>query len=809
MKNITVYLLLPALFFATLSAGEEVAATSSEHMSIEEKLAKMGSNHAQPHSSSDQGSPSTQILQRLSQIRHELKDKYNQTQALIEEEESEEKCLELLEEINILRTELAELEKKWRILQSEEIQKDSEACGIWQNEETSISELVMEYGSSEYLYVIPPDVAAIKLNLQSALLIPRESWAALIETIFKHNGIGVKEINPYAKQLYLLKQDCITFTSILVDKEQLAFVEKRERIAFVYSPPVAQLKQAFYFMERFRDPKTTFVYQVGAKIAIVGFQEEVKRLVSLCDNVWENGGDKIVRVVTSSKLQAEEMIKILKSYFGGLSDPSRSIITMKGGHDLSATSLASESGIILIGEKGLVEKGEAVIRETENQVSDPSELTVFWHTCSHSNPTDLAEVLDRVYSSLINTSMEIPSEVGSGQKDPQFGQGAEEPEEEDIEQGLYNPPLERVKPWSTRLVKPREKKVDPDETKIKSGNFIPYPSTGSILMVIRKDMVGKIKEVIRRLDIPKRMVEIEVLMVERRLKNTTRIGINILKLGSTAENINQLGGEYFGDGTKATRGLLEFIYSGTKNESFPAIDLTYNFLLSQEDIRVTAAPSVITINQSPAIIAITDQISINNGASPVQTNNGFVFKDSYERADFGITIKLTPTVHEPEIGDPDGQVYVTLENDISFETIKRLDGGENHKPDVHKRQVKNQVRIPDGQTIILGGLKSKNQEDRNEKIPFLGEIPGFGKLFGTNLLTDTSGEMFIFIKPKVVHDPKTDLIQMREEKLKARPGDSQYFLDRIAESRKKSAERTFKRSWNMFFGMRDDATVKL
>ncbi len=789
-----------------LCASEEDRLTP---MSIEEKLSMVGANPPQNSPSEDQVGSSSQILQRLSQVRHDLREKYIRSQQLIEKSASEDQSLELLDEINELRSELIELEQMWRSLQSQEIQKDSEASGIWQNEETSISELVMEYGSSDYLYVIPPEVAVLKLNLHSALLIPRDSWSSLIEAIFKHNGIGVKEINPYVKQLYLLKQDFITFSSIIVEKEQLAFFEKRERIAFVYSPPIAQLKQAFYFIERFRDPKTTFVYQAGAKIAIVGFQEEVKRLVNLCDNVWENGGDKVVRVVTSSKLQSEEMIKVLKSYFGGLSDPSRSIITMKGGHDLTATPLASESGIILIGEKALVEKAEAVVRETECQVSDPSELTVFWHTCSHSNPTDLADVLDRVYTSLIHTAMEIPSEEGMVTKDPHFGEGVTDSGDDDIEQGLYNPPLERVKPWSTRLGRSKEKKNDTDELKIKSGNFIPYPSTGSILMVIRKDMVGKIKEVIRRLDIPKRMVEIEVLMVERRLKNTARSGINILKLGSAADNINQLGAEFYGDGTKAMKGLFEFIYSGTKNVHFPAIDLSYNFLLSQEDIRVTAAPSVITINQSPAIISITDQISINNGASPVQTNNGFVFKDSYERADFGITIKLTPTVHEPEIGDADGQIYVTLENDISFETIKRLDGGENHKPDVHKRQVKNQVRIPDGQTVILGGLKSKNQEDKTDKIPFLGEIPGFGKLFGTNLLTDTSGEMFIFIKPRVVHDPKTDLIQLREEKLRARPGDIQGYLDRIAESRKKSSERTFKRSWNMFFGMREDGTVKL
>ena len=798
-----------SLFLFAVSVITSQTLIAQEQIStIEERLLKLESTKASP--SEEEGSfSSAQILTKIAQIRSDLKDKYQFSEELLEESASENKFKELLEEINLLKRDLNYYEATWRKIQAEEIQKDAEGFGVWQNEETTISELVMEYGSPEFLYVISPEVASLKLNVHSALFIPRESWASLMETIFKHNGIGVKQINPYTKFLYLLKQEYISFSAIVCEKEKLSILENRERIAFIYSPPVAQLKQAYYFIERFRDPKTTFVYQVGAKIAIVGFVEEIKRMVSMCENVWENEGAKSVKVVTSSKLQAEEMIKILKSYFGSLSDPSRSIISLKGGHDLSATPLASDSGMILIGEPSLVEKAESVIRETERQVSDPSELTVFWHTCSHSNPNDLAEVLDRVYSSLINTTMELSNEAPSNLPREAYHAG-ENDVDDDLDDGLYRPPVERVKPWSTRLSKPKEKQSQQkEEPKLKSGNFIPSPSTGSILMVIRKDMVGKIKEVIRRLDIPKRMVEIEVLMVERRLKNTSRSGVNILRLGTTAKNVNQFGIDYHGDGVKASRGLFEFIYSGIKNTTFPAIDLSYNFLLSQEDIRVTAAPSVITINQTPALIAITDQISINNGASPIQTNNGFVFKDSFERADFGITIKLTPTVHEPELDDPEAMVYVTLENDISFETIKRLDGGENHKPDVHKRQVKNQVRIADGQTIILGGLKNKSQEDKNDKIPFLGEIPGFGKLFGTNLLGDSSGEMFIFIKPKVVHDPKTDLIQMREEKLKARPGDTQAFLDRIAESRKNCSEKVFKRSWDLLFGMREDGTVNL
>src|SRR5690606_17153980 len=97
---------------------------------------------------------------------------------------------------------------------------------------------------------------------------------------------------------------------------QLAAIDDKERIAFVYSPAVENVKNAFYFLERFRDPKSTFIYQVGSKIAIVGFKEDVKKLITLCDNVWEESEEKITKVVATSKFSADELTKILKSYFG-------------------------------------------------------------------------------------------------------------------------------------------------------------------------------------------------------------------------------------------------------------------------------------------------------------------------------------------------------------------------------------------------------------------------------------------------------------------------------------------------------------
>jgi general secretion pathway protein D len=741
----------------------------------------------------------------FSSYRKELREKYDEAYILVEEGAGEEEFHELLEEINEVRGSLAKAEERFRENQVKEITAESEPYGIWTMDDITISQLVMEYASQDFLYIIPPEVATMKLSIHSALMIPRESWSALLEAIFKQNGIGLKEINSYTKQLYLLKQDFLAVTAVTTRECELKSLDAKTRVAFVYSPHVENLKAAFYFLERFRDPKTTFVYQVGTKIAIVGFRDDIQRLVQLCNNVWEVEDEKITKVITSSKIQPEEMSKILKTYFGGLSDAGRSLVSAKGGNDLSVLPLVQEGGIVLIGNKKIIERAEAIIRSTESQVDDPFELTVFWYTCSHASPTELAEVLEQVYTSLNCCGVEgseSGDRSGEGSDLPFPGEmPAQPPHGAEGMDGYPNGTMAKNWHYTARKIDDKGNAVKPVEEAApkRQATFIPHPTTGSVLMVVRKDLLGKIKEVVKKLDIPKRMVEIEVLLCERRVHNTTKSGINLLKIGSGAKNQNIIGADYEGADTSVKKGIFEFFYSATKTKNLPAFDVTYNFLLSQDDVRVTASPSVVTINHVPATIAITDEISISNGASPVDTNAGVIFKESFDRATFGITLTLTPTVHEPEADDETGQLYVTLENEISFETIK----GEirsNYKPDVHKRQVKNQVRIADGQTIILGGLKSRTTEDRTEKIPLLGELPGIGKVFGTWALNDISNEMFIFIKPKVIQDPKRDLLRIREERLRQRPGDTEYLLAKICDARKKRESARFKRSFELIFG---------
>ena len=271
--------------------------------------------------------------------------------------------------------------------------------------------------------------------------------------------------------------------------------------------------------------------------------------------------------------------------------------------------------------------------------------------------------------------------------------------------------------------------------------------------------------------------------------------MNLLKVDTTHNDI-----QYTSLFTPSGRGVFEYLFSSSQGK-FPTLNFAYNFLMTQENVQFHAAPSVVTVNQSPATINIVQEISINNGAAPINTNEGIAFEQSYTRTQYGITIIMTPTIHSALEGeDPfslEEKSAVTLQTNISFDTPRSLGG--NDRPVVERRHIENEVRVADGETVIIGGLRRKTTQDNEEKIPFLGEIPGFGKLFGSVELTDRNTEIFFFITPHIIPDPQEAFERQRVELLNKRPGDIPEFLERKVAAQDKESRKFFERSLKLFF----------
>ena len=740
------------------------------------------------------------LNKNLRNLKEQLQEKYELVNQYHQDQESDEAYQILLKEVNEIRFEMIDLEKKWRDLAISEGKNDDEGYALWDQDEISLSHLVMEYGSSDYLYVIPPEMITMKLHMHSSLPIPRESWSELLEIILLQSGIGIKQLGPFTRQLYLLKQDLIAVDRIISKKADLVKVPNKARVVYIFSPLPERIGGVCQFFERFRDPKTTFVYQVGYKIAMISTKEEVEKLLTLHDAVWEKENQKVTKVVPLKRISSMEMEQIVKSYFGNHTQAPRISLNKGEGEDLILIPLKSEASLAFIGLKDVVERAEKLVKEIEGQVEDPKEMVVYWYTCRHSDPFDIAEVLEKIYLSLIYSKAEGEGEVKSELLEKNSSAKPIQDPAPQLSPPTYGPP-----PYSP-VVQPLTAvaaTIESQKEKSLAVNFIPYPKTGAIMMVVRRDTLGKIKELIKHLDVPKKMVQIEVLLFEKRISNKNNFGLNILKLGSAATQTRSTGLSYSNNldaGVK--RGIVDFfIFRKKANQFWPSFDIAYNFLMSQEDVCINAAPSVTTLNQTPAQISLVQEISIDNGAAPIDGNTGVVFQTSFSRAQYGTTLVITPTIHEKE--DLDGAKHsVTLDTNITFDTIKKTTLKAD-RPQVSRRHIENQVRVIDGETVILGGLREKTAEDSSSKLPFLGEIPGLGKFFGESQMRDEKTEMFVFITPKIVFESKGEFDQLRKNELLKRPGDLPEFLEKINEAKKRKKERLFNNSLKLMFGKVD------
>lgn len=722
-----------------------------------------------------------EVNQKLAALREELSLKYRQAEILSVNKADEVEYQALLSSVQSLRSSMLALENEWRSVSVNESKQEEDQYALWDQEETTLGQLVMEYGALEYLYIIPPEMASLKLNMHSNLPIPRESWGEVLEIILAHNGVGAKKINSYTKQLYLLRQDPSFIQSIISRPEDLFLLPSQTRLFYVFSPHPEQVKSTFQFFERFADAKQTFVHQVGMKIAIVSSKEEVEKLLNLHKTVWNNTAGKTSKVVPVSKMPVKEMEKILISFFGDSIEKNRPPFNKVEQEGLIVFTLGHGNSLILIGQEEIVERAEKVVKETEDQLQNPTEMTVFVYSCRHSDPNDLAKVLEKVYSAIVSSGTDTRDNI-----DYSYTQ-----------QGLpYRTPDGYAPSAPMPVAPPPLKNGTTAQLEVEAGtdHFIPEPKTGSLLMVVRKDVLSKVKALLKKLDVPKKMVQIEVLLFERTIHNRDSFGLNLLKVNSAHSDV-----KYTSLFLPSGKGVFQYLFQSSSGKS-PHLDFAYNFLMTQENIQFHAAPSVVTVNQSPATINIVQEISINNGAAPINTNEGIAFEKSYTRAQYGITIIMTPTVHSaPELEDlsqaPE-KAAVTLQTNISFDTPRH---NADDRPLVERRHIENEVRVQDGETVIIGGLRRKTVQDNEEKIPFLGEIPGFGKLFGSVELTDRNTEIFFFITPRIIPDPQETFEKLRTEELKKRPGDIPEFLERMVEAQDKESRKFFERSLRLFF----------
>jgi general secretion pathway protein D len=188
------------------------------------------------------------------------------------------------------------------------------------------------------------------------------------------------------------------------------------------------------------------------------------------------------------------------------------------------------------------------------------------------------------------------------------------------------------------------------------------------------------------------------------------------------------------------------------NRAFPG----FNFLIGSEanpsaildalhtvtSVKVLSNPSLVVINNQAATLQVGDVVPVSTGSATVLTTNNTVV-NTIDYRNTGIILRVSPRINV------NGNVRLDVEQEISNVSAATA---ASLTPTVSERKVKSSVSVATGQTVLLAGLISEQQNKTRNGIPLLDQIPGLGDGFSHQDKTSTRTELIIFIRPQIIRD---------------------------------------------------------
>ncbi|UQS14240.1 secretin N-terminal domain-containing protein [Pseudomonas sp. HS6] len=163
------------------------------------------------------------------------------------------------------------------------------------------------------------------------------------------------------------------------------------------------------------------------------------------------------------------------------------------------------------------------------------------------------------------------------------------------------------------------------------------------------------------------------------------------------------------------------------------------------DINTLASPVIRVSNREQARIHIGQRVPIISATS-VPSTQGPVITESVTYLDVGLKLEVTPTVHL------NNEVAIKIALEVSNATPLEPTRQGTIPVQVDTRNAQTSLRLHDGETQILAGLVRNDHGATGNKIPGLGDIPGLGRLFGSNKDTVGKSELVLSITPRIVRN---------------------------------------------------------
>lgn len=481
-----------------------------------------------------------------------------------------------------------------------------------------------------------------------------------------------------------------------------------------------------------------YAYPATNTLIITDSGTNIDRLMKIIKELDQEGPQQVMEIIPVKNALARDVAQTLNTLYK--QDKQKAATKPGELEELDEVSnvLPDErtNSLIVLATKRAIEKVKVIVARLDARVTSGQEGKIHVYYLKYAKAKTMSETLSSLTS-------------GSGQKPTAAGAAAGgAPKVAEFEGGI---------------------KVTADEA-----------TNALIVTASAKDFQTMVDRVISKLDVPRRQVYIECVIMELELNKTKNYGVSgdggaggkgTLGFGQTFTAASAFGSALAG-GIPGSGGLLGGLISqrtvsltvvdasGTsKQVSVPAFSAFLTALQTYGDTNIVSTPNILTVDNEEALIEVKRDQPIPS-ATPASATSA-TLTQSYTFKEAGLTLKITPQI------SANNSVLLKVDEELSNFGAPVNFGNNQLVPTSKKRHIKTATVVQDGQTVVLGGLMEDQISNSQSKIPILGDIPLFGFFFRQTGKTSNKNNLLIFLTPHIMNDA-TDFSRILQTKIDQR-----------------------------------------
>lgn len=490
-----------------------------------------------------------------------------------------------------------------------------------------------------------------------------------------------------------------------------------------------------------------FAYPDTNTLVITDSGSNIDRLMKIIKELDQEGPQQVMEIIPIKNAMATDIAKMVQELFNKeKAGATARKAPRKGGGELEEMEAVSKiipdertNSLIVFASKRAIENVKDIIARLDSKLPLGDEGRIHVYYLKHAKAKDLAETLAA-----------ITSQSSTAAKTKQGAAGAAAGGGVDIAVARFEGGV----------------KITADE-----------PTNALIITALPKDFQTLIDKVISKLDIPRRQVYFEAVVMELHISKGDEYGVSgmggkgvgsgLIGFGETMGGPSTLSSAMTGGWPALLGGLISQRTTNltvlgsdgtTSTVTVPAFSAFLSALATRGETNVVATPNLLTLDNEEATMQVLSKEpvpgSTTYGAQGIATTPSVDYKEA------GLELKIKPQITEGDMVRL--EIEQKLANFVLASYSKKLDA-----PAMKERKVKTVVVTEDGQTVVLAGLMDDISQRTKKKIPLLGDIPLLGFFFSTTANQMSKNNLLIFITPHIIKEA-TDFSEILKRKIQQR-----------------------------------------